>query len=185
MALTTVYAARHGETALNAEERVCGAVDLPLTDNGLAQAHELADLLADKGIERIYCSDMARARQTAAVVGERLGVTPVADARLREMCFGALEGCPRDDAEFNRRKQVFAERFPGGGESILQGAHRVYAFLDDMLTECRGQTVLIVSHGWTNKLIASYFGNLSNEAFAAFRLLNCGYAQYTCEAEES
>lgn len=183
MTLTTIYAARHGETALNAQNRVCGAIDLPLTETGLEQARQLAAALTDKGIEKIYCSDMIRARETAETVGNALGIVPTADPRLREMCFGTLEQCLRDDAEFNRRKQVFAERFPGGGESILQGAHRVYAFLDDMLAACEGQTVLIVSHGWTNKLIATYFGDLSNAEFAAFRLLNCGYAKYIFDTE--
>lgn len=178
MALTKIYAARHGETELNAQNRVCGAVDLPLTDNGIAQAHALAELFTDKGITKIFCSDMIRARQTAEAVGNALGIQPIADPRLREMCFGNLEKCMRDDAEFNRRKQVFAERFPGGGESILQGAHRVYSFMDEMLANCRGETVLIVSHGWTNKLIASYFSDLSNEEFAQFRLPNCGCAEY-------
>lgn len=178
---TVIYAARHGETPLNAEERVCGAVDLPLTDAGLAQAEELAASLVGKGIERIYCSDMIRAKQTADAVGRALGLTPAPDPRLREMCFGSLERCARDDAEFNRRKQVFAERFPGGGESILQGAHRVFSFLDEMLAECEGQTVLVVSHGWTNKFIAAYFGDLTNEEFARFRLLNCAYARYIHE----
>lgn len=178
MSGTKIYAARHGETELNFQNRVCGAIDLPLTAKGLAQADELAALLMDKGIEIIYCSDMIRAVQTADDVGRRLGIKPVADPRLREMNFGYLEKCLRDDAEFNRRKQVFAERFPGGGESILQGAHRVYSFLDEMLVKCEGRTVLIVSHGWTNKLIATYFGDLSNQEFADFRLLNCGYAEY-------
>ena len=178
MPSTVLYAARHGETALNAENRVCGAIDLPLTDRGLLQARQLADSLLDKGIEAIYCSDLRRACQTAEAVGSALGLVPQPDPRLREMCFGSLERCPRDDPEFNRRKQVFAERFPGGGESILQGAHRVYSFLDDILSTCRGRIVLVVSHGWTNKLIASYFGDMSNQAFADFRLLNCGYARY-------
>lgn len=181
MELTTVYAARHGETELNAQNRVCGAIDLPLTQNGIEQAKRLAGLLKDKGIEKIYCSDMIRARQTAEIVGSTLEIQPIADPRLREMCFGSLEKCMRDDAEFNRRKQVFAERFPGNGESILQGAHRVYSFMDDMISECKGKTVLIVSHGWTNKLIATYFGDMSNKEFAEFRLSNCGYAKYTLE----
>ena len=182
MALTKIYAARHGETELNAQNRVCGAIDLPLTDNGIAQAHALAEMLTGKGIEMIFCSDMIRARQTAEVVGNALGIQPISDPRLREMCFGDLEKCMRDDAEFNRRKQVFAERFPGGGESILQGAHKVYSFMDEMLKDHSGKTILIVSHGWTNKLIATYFGDLSNEEFAKFRLPNCGYAEYEINA---
>lgn len=183
MAVTTIYSARHGETPLNVQFRLCGRIDVPLTNKGLAQAGELAASLAGKGIERIYCSDLLRARQTAEIVGKALGVVPVPDARLRESDFGAMERCPRDDPEYDRRKRAFAERFPGGGESILQAAHRVYGFLDEILPECAGQTVLIVSHGWTNKMIASYFRELTNEEFGSFVLPNGGYAVYQYNAE--
>ncbi len=173
-----IYAARHGETELNAQNRVCGATDLPLTQVGIEQARSLAKLLSEREVALIFCSDMLRARQTAEIVGELLKISPTADCRLREMNFGGLEGCSRYDGEFNRRKQVFAERFPVGGESILQGAHRVYGFLDEILEKYPDKNILIVSHGWTNKFIATYFGDLSNEEFAGFVLPNCGYAEY-------
>jgi probable phosphoglycerate mutase len=178
MPTTKIYAARHGETELNAQRLVCGATDLPLTDNGIAQAHKLAEHLLDKGIELIFCSDMIRARQTAEVVGNALGIQPIADHRLHEFNFGSMEKCSWDDEEFLRRKQVFAERFPDGGESILEGAHRVYSFLDEMLVSCGGKTLLIVSHGWTNRFIATYFRDLTNEQFAKFGMSNCECAKY-------
>lgn len=181
MPITKIYSVRHGETELNAQKLVCGATDLPLTDNGIAQAYKLAGLLADKGIEIIFCSDMIRARQTAEIVGNALGIQPIADYRLREFNFGSMEKCPWDDAEFLRRKQVFAERFPGGGESLLLGAHRVYSFLDEMLANYCGKTVLLVSHGWTNRFIATYFRDLSNEEFAKFGMSNCECAEYEIE----
>lgn len=181
MAVTKIYAARHGQTELNAENRVCGAIDLPLTEHGIQQAYELAENVQDKGIEVIYCSDMQRAVTTAETVGKLLGIKPISDPRLREMNFGSLEECMRNDIEFNRRKQVFAERFPDGGESILEGAARVYSFLGEILPQNIGKTILIVSHGWTNKFIATYFRDLSNQEFADFGLQNCGYAEYTIE----
>lgn len=177
MAVTTIYSARHGETAFNAQFLLCGWIDLPLTEKGLSQADELTELVRDKGIDVIYCSDLLRARQTAGAVGEALGLTPIPDRRLREVNFGDMERCSRGDPAFKRREQIFAERFPGG-ESVLQAAHRVYGFLDEMLAACEGKTVLLVSHGWTNKLIASYFKDLSNEEFGEYVLPNCGYAKY-------
>ena len=59
-----LYAVRHGETQWNAENRVCGRTDLPLTPAGLRQAAHTAELLAGLPIERIYSSPMLRARQT-------------------------------------------------------------------------------------------------------------------------
>ncbi|MBQ4396910.1 MAG: histidine phosphatase family protein [Clostridia bacterium] len=181
--ITTVYSARHGETAFNAQFLLCGWIDLPLTGKGLVQADQLTALVKDKQIDAIYCSDLLRARQTAERVGLALGLVPMPDARLREVNFGGMERCSRGDPAFKRMEQVFAERFPEG-ESVLQAAHRVYGFLDEMLAECAGKNVLLVSHGWTNKLIASYFRNLSNEEFGSYVLPNCGYAVYEYETDK-
>lgn len=178
MSKTTIYSARHGETEFNVKFCLCGRLDIPLTEKGVQQAHVLAESLADRGIEIIYCSDLSRAVVTADIVGEKLGISPISDRRLRETDFGDMERRMRNDPEYLRRSKSFAERFPGGGESILQSAHRVYGFLDEILQKHRGKTVLLVSHGWTNKMIASYFRDMTNEEFGRFVLPNCEFAQY-------
>ena len=177
MSQTIIYSARHGETEFNVQFCLCGRLDIPLTEKGVQQAHTLAESLVGKGIEIIYCSDLSRAVVTAEIVGEKLGLTPVPDARLRETDFGAMECRKRNDPEYLRRSKAFAERFPEG-ESILQSAHRVYGFLDEIIEKHRGQTLLLISHGWTNKMIASYFRDMTNEEFGGFVLPNCGFARY-------
>lgn len=177
MSNTTIYSARHGETDFNVKFCLCGHIDIPLTDKGIEQAHTLAQSLVGKGIEYIYCSDLCRAVTTAEIVGHALDLQPVPDARLRETDFGAMECRKRDDPEYLRRSQAFAERFPEG-ESILQSAHRVYTFLDEIIDRHSGKTILLVSHGWTNKMIASYFRDMTNEEFGRFVLPNCEFARY-------
>ena len=177
MSKTIIYSARHGETEFNVRFCLCGRLDIPLTDKGIEQAHALADSLIGMGIEKIYCSDLSRAVVTAEIVGEKLGISPIPDARLRETDFGAMERQRRDDPEFLRRRFAFAERFPDG-ESILQSAHRVYGFLDEIIADDNGKTILLVSHGWTNKMIASYFKDMSNDEFGEFVLPNCKFARY-------
>lgn len=177
MSRTVIYSARHGETEFNVKFCLCGRLDIPLTEKGLSQAHLLADSLVGRGIEKIYCSDLSRAVATAEIVGEKLGLSPIPDARLRETDFGKMERRKRDDPEYIRRSTDFARRFPGG-ESILQSAHRVYGFLDELIEKEKGKTVLLVSHGWTNKMIASYFKDMSNEEFGQFVLPNCVFARY-------
>ena len=174
---TVIYSARHGETEFNVKYCLCGRLDIPLTEKGVQQAHVLAQSLVGKGITTIYCSDLSRAVVTAEIVGQKLGITPIPDARLRETDFGGMECRRRDDPEYLRRSRAFAERFPDG-ESILQSAHRVYGFLDEITEKHKGDTVLLVSHGWTNKMIASYFRNMTNEEFGSFVLPNCEYARY-------
>ena len=175
---TVIYSTRHGETEFNIQYILCGRLDIPLTAKGIQQAHVLAESLVGKGIDVIYCSDLSRAVATADIIGEKLGIVPIPDARLEETDFGAMEKRSRNDPEYQQRSRSFARRFPGGGESILQSAHRVYGFLDEIICKHKGQTVLLVSHGWTNKMIASYFRDMTNEEFGRFVLPNCECARY-------
>ena len=72
--MTTLLLVRHGETDWNAEGRLQGQTDRPLNDFGRRQARALADGLAGERLEAIYASDLARARETAEILGTRLGL---------------------------------------------------------------------------------------------------------------
>jgi broad specificity phosphatase PhoE len=71
--VTELLLVRHGETDWNAEGRLQGHTDRPLNEYGRRQAQRLADELAGEELEAIYSSDLARARETAEIVGERSG----------------------------------------------------------------------------------------------------------------
>src|SRR5580658_9068441 len=118
--------ARHGENAANLTKTLSYRVfDGDLTDVGRRQARELGERLATGGGDRIgllACSPLRRARQTADIVGQRLGL-PVAMELddLREVNVGELDG--RSDAEAWKiyaavlaawRAGDTQARFPGG-----------------------------------------------------------------------
>jgi broad specificity phosphatase PhoE len=128
--VTELLLVRHGETDWNAEGRLQGQTDRPLNDFGRRQARRLAEELADDRIEAIYSSDLARARETAAIVGERLGLPVTFDSDLREKDWGNWEGLTpieRDRVEFVgestdahqerilRSLRRIADRHPGDG----------------------------------------------------------------------
>jgi len=77
--VTTLLLVRHGETDWNAEGRLQGHTDRPLNDYGRRQAKELADRLAGEGADAIYTSDLVRAKATAEIIGDRLGLTIIVD----------------------------------------------------------------------------------------------------------
>lgn len=83
---------RHGETDWNREGRCQGHLDIPLNDNGRAQAVALAASLAGRDIETVLSSDLSRAADTGRMVAERLGVPIAYDARLRETHLGIAQG---------------------------------------------------------------------------------------------
>ena len=88
------YIFRHGQTIWNAEGRPQGQhpYPVPLTMTGREQAAELAAKLADKKIKTLISSDLLRARQTAEIVAEKLGLKVEFDPRLREVDYGELNG---------------------------------------------------------------------------------------------
>jgi broad specificity phosphatase PhoE len=94
-----VLLARHGETKDNRHARFQGQTDTPLSDAGREQAGALAERVADAGIAALYSSGLSRAIETAAIVGERLGVEVVIDPRLNEVGMGLWQGRRKADVE--------------------------------------------------------------------------------------
>jgi probable phosphoglycerate mutase len=149
-----IWFIRHGESEWNAAGRWQGQADPPLSALGREQARALAAALAPLAAGRrvlIAASDLARARETADIVGAALGLAVRLDARLRELDVGAWSGhtpaeverrWPADLARFRAGDDAFA---PGGGESRLALRARVGAALAEL--EASGaETVALVSH---------------------------------------
>jgi broad specificity phosphatase PhoE len=154
-----ILLARHGQTDFNAPPvRIQGTLDPPLNETGLAQARELAEQVAGEGIKKLYVSDMLRARQTAEIVGERIGLEPLVEPRVRECAWGAWEGMLVEDIEREQPAEWQAWlragesfRFPSTpdkpGESLAEHMARTVAALDDVR---RGELpALVVCHGGT------------------------------------
>lgn len=150
----TIFLARHGETEWNRVGRWQGNTDIPLSDVGRAQARQLAERLRSRGITEIFTSDLSRARETAEIVAELLGVTHLrSDPRLRERGFGCFEGLTREECE-ERHAEVWARYLadrrtvPTGAEPQDQVVARVVAALTSVATSVDlGGHVLVVSHG--------------------------------------
>ena len=172
-----IWLARHGETAANAEGRVQGSLDLPLNDRGRQQALALADDAAALGLRAIYTSQLDRARETALIVGERVGLEPIVDERFAESRRGAWEGrLLRDiereepDAWRDWQNGGGSFRFPGGGESLAEHVARVDAALDDVAE--RELPALVVCHGGTVRCALVARGGRSLDEFTRIAVPN-------------
>lgn len=148
-----ILLARHGETRENKERRFQGQNDVPLSEKGIEQAHALAEAAAaeERPIVALYTSPQRRARQTADVVAERLGLEPREDPRLKEVDVGDWQDRLKDDVEredpdtwaaFRAAGDRF--RFPGG-ESFAEQQERVIAALVD-ITQRGDLPALVVCH---------------------------------------
>lgn len=172
-----LYVARHGQTAWNAENKICGTTDLPLNELGQAQAKELAEKCGAYDIDLIIASTMLRARQTAAAVAEKYNIPVITDARLVEQNYGIYEGMDRQTPGFLANKRYFAYRYPGG-ESMMDVAHRIYGLLEDIKREHDGKNVLLVCHGGVMRLIRSYFEDMTNDEYFHYSEPNASVREF-------
>jgi broad specificity phosphatase PhoE len=144
---------RHGRTAWNAERRFQGRTDIPLDDEGRAQARALAVHLQRERFDVAIASDLTRAFTTALGIGAASGVTVEAEPRLREMRFGRWEGLTWDEivaqtpALANASPTSPRSFVPDGGESLDEVAERVRPVLAELTARLRPDgRALVVSH---------------------------------------
>ncbi len=147
-----LYLARHGETDWNAAGRWQGQSDIPLNDNGRAQARVLGGVLRPLDISAIVSSDLSRARETARIAGDLLGLTiAYVDAGLRERTFGIFEGLTREECERLHPEawRAWVEDLtpPLGGESREVLAARMLAAIGRVAASPGEGPVLVVTHG--------------------------------------
>jgi 2,3-bisphosphoglycerate-dependent phosphoglycerate mutase len=144
---------RHGETDANREQRFQGQIDTPLNANGHAQAQRLAARLADTPHDRLFTSDLQRARETAAPLAAAWARSALPLPALREQSFGMLEGLrvaevptlhPELWAHWLQHQADFA--LPGG--ESLRGFHdRVLGAVRTLAEAHPGERIAVVTHG--------------------------------------
>lgn len=150
----TLVVVRHGRTSWNDTGRAQGHADIELDDVGHAQAAAAAAALALLGPTRIWCSDLARARQTAEVLGAVVGVRPETVPALREYDIGKRAGMTFDEFEAAFPDEYVA--WLAGDESLtVPGAETtsdVRARIVPAMRACLdslgpGETGVVVAHG--------------------------------------
>lgn len=172
-----LYVARHGQTQWNAENKVCGRTDQPLTEVGIAQAEALAEKAAELGIDLILSSPLQRAYRMAQIIGECCGAELRTDERLIEQNYGIFEEVDRKDPGFLANKRQFAVRYPGG-ESMMDMAGRIYPLLGEIREKYSEKTVLLACHGGVCRVIRTYFLPMTNEEYFAYSPENCSLECY-------
>lgn len=160
--MTRIILTRHGQTLWNIERRVQGSLDSPLTEKGILQARSLAVRLRDEGIKHIYSSDSLRAIGTADEIRNELGLATLStNSALREFAFGEWEGCIWQDLRI-AKPDVFKiwDSEPHlvttpGGENMGLVMERAWNFLQHIINVHSNETVCLVTHGITLKMLVT------------------------------
>lgn len=173
-----LYFVRHGQTVWNVENKICGATDSPLTEQGRAQAQALGEKIKAEQVQldEILASPLSRARDTARAIAQETGVPLRIEPRLTEQNFGKWEGTARNGMDFLADKANFATDF-SGGESMLRLCQRIYNLLDEV-TASPDRVVLLVAHNGISRAVHSYFHSMTNQEYACFGIKNCEMVRY-------
>lgn len=141
---------RHGATDMAG--RFCGHSDPPLNNAGRAQIDRVASMLSASP-EVIYCSDLLRARESAAILGNRLAVPVEVRSGLREIGFGQWEGLSWQEIElsFPVESRTWIEKFPLGaipsGERYDDFRDRVRNEIAFLTAQAESKALIAVTHG--------------------------------------
>lgn len=168
----TIYLLRHGQTRYNAELRLQGRCNSELTPRGEAQAlamgARLADLLTDPASWTLYASPLGRARQTAELVCQQLGLDKeriIWDDRLVELGMGEWESCQIPalrlaHPELDTGKGDWYLQAPGA-ESFESIQRRAHQWLQD---PALAERAIVISHGLLGAMLRGVYADLDYEA---------------------
>jgi 2,3-bisphosphoglycerate-dependent phosphoglycerate mutase len=168
----TIVIVRHGETDGNAA-RVLQRPDVPLNERGMRQAELVAQRLAMRGLAHILCSDLLRARMTAAPLAAHSRIAIEENPLLQERNFGDLRGT----AYAALAEDPFGPSFaPPNGEDWPTFHARVaeaFAFIVSRRRDTDG-TLVVITHGLVCRALVERHAQLSAGAVIPERFDNTG-----------
>lgn len=174
-----LYVTRHGRTNYN-DARLCNddaSVDVHITDEGTAQAKQVAKKLKDMYFDRIIVSTLPRTHQTADIINSYHQVPVEVDGRISDNRTG-FEGKPVDEyfAARDAADDSWAYK-AAGAESLYDVQTRVEEFLEDLKAKPYN-SVLVVTHQCVIRQIVGILRGLSREATDAIDVLQGDYVDF-------
>ncbi len=159
---------RHGQAKNNTERILSGRTPgVPLTDKGITQAQQTAELLEDMNISAIYSSPIQRAKHTAEIVGKHNSIDVTIDDRLIELDMGKFTNVPYDEI-FTSHGNVFMKFYNGeleiahnGVETFADVKKRVASIVEEVIEKHPDENVVLVTHMDPIKAMLSTIVDLS------------------------
>ena len=176
-----VVLVRHGATDWNLQGRCQGSTDRDLSEVGIRQAEQIAELLSAEEFHAIYSSNLRRARQTAERISEPHNLPVLIEEDVRELDHGKLEGLTFNEitasfADFLVRwRSEPAEICVPGGERLADVAERAWNGLNQIVQRhTDAESIVVVSHNFPILgIICRVSGTHLNE-YRTFHLDPCG-----------
>lgn len=182
----TIYIFRHGQTDYNMSRRVMGQLDIPLNETGRTQAIELANKISEEPIQAIYTSPLLRAKQTAQILADKIGIPIIPDKRLMERNNGKLQGHivhgtdnPDEyQTDYNQLELLLPAAQlndnnwkPDGGESRTECWSRAQKAITEIVKNTPYDTIAISTHSVVMRGILNMVG------MGDAKINNCDYVK--------
>jgi broad specificity phosphatase PhoE len=178
--MTNIRIVRHGETDWNVERRLQGRSDIPLNENGRAQARAIIGAIKDLEIDVCICSPLRRAKETAEIILDGWGGETVYDQRITERNYGKYEGLFSGKTSNDLGLWTLGAKFDASVETLDSLIKRAKEFLDDITAKYKGKNILIVSHSGIIKALCAYFDGVpvSDNIYDIKSIGNCEVLNY-------
>jgi len=167
--MTTMILIRHGESEANRKGFFAGQVNADLQDKGLMQAELTAKYVTENyKVDKIYSSDLIRAKKTAMCLSKLLDMEITEDKNLREIYAGEWEGKTFDELsdKYSKDYEVWKNHIGRavctGGESVKEFGERIMKALTGIAEANEGKTVVVATHATPIRVMQSLIatGNL-------------------------
>jgi broad specificity phosphatase PhoE len=179
--IVQIVLVRHGATDWNLQGRCQGSTDRDLSDVGIRQADQIAELLSEQEINAIYSSSLRRAQQTAERISQPHKLPVLIEEDVRELDHGELEGLTFNEIKANygdflvRWRSEPAEICVPGGERLADVAERAWNGLNQIVQRhADAERILVVSHNFPILGIVCRVSGTHLNEYRTFHLDPCG-----------
>ncbi|BCU67754.1 histidine phosphatase family protein [Sulfolobales archaeon HS-7] len=170
---------RHGQSVSNVMRILtCDNEGYPLTDEGISQSQAVANEIAKLRVEKIFTSPVIRAYQTASIIGERLGLIPIVDMRLRERGLGELNNTRITD--YHWKIKLYQGMYKGV-ESWEEMQNRMLHFVNSISNY---SVVAAVSHNDPIKSVIGHYLNMDDISMFGLVINNANMTIINTEADK-
>jgi len=176
---TRILIIRHGETAWNRGKIFRGTYDIPLNENGKQQARLAAEALKDIKLDAVYTSPLSRAKESAEIVTEYHGISPITHDGFIDLDYGEWTG--KEDSEVAKLWTNEHEAWttsphsvrPPGGTTLKEVFDKSFTAMEELAKKHDNETIAIFAHRVVNKLLILGALSLGLERFPFIIQGNC------------
>ncbi|MBI2025885.1 MAG: histidine phosphatase family protein [Candidatus Levybacteria bacterium] len=174
--MAKIYIFRHGETLDNKSHTFSGFRNVPLDENGIQEARQIAQKLKDVTPTKAYQSDQIRSKETLEIVlgNNHPSTQIITDPRIKERDYGDLTGLNKDEiAKLDPKDYTLWHRSyntaPPNGESIQMVEVRVLDFLKEVIPTWKSNDVIFISASANSiRPMRRYFEKLTIEQMCSY-----------------